>query len=460
VGFLDTIKKFFTRQPVAQQSAQTPRINLGQFLNQHLGPTVRNVTQGVSNKLAQVPKIHLQGIEQLTGRNDLTVGKLGQQAATNLHLNQPAPKNRQEARAQILDPENMGLKLAGAVAGGAKAEPNIKVPKIKVPDLAAPLSSKARANMAADPDAPPLPTVAKGLPKYQMKPEGKLAKAVLPTVDIIKRQGVTGAKLGKLVDQAANTHELYQAEVTGKIPTVLKGLSRKERANFGDVVEGKAKPVSPKQALAVKEWQKVAPTIRARGLKAGLDIGDQSGASGKGYFPHMIDFEKLGKPNRFNQAVNHLVDTKQAKTPEEAVQLLNYARDVARNRPNGNLEAARLVDLPDYDKSSSALSHYIAGATKRIAHVETFGPSDEHAIKLLTKIAKEGGDSTAAKNAFDIAVGAKKYDSNLISPQTSGKIRSFNTLTKLGTAAISNATQSVNTATVAGYRRTGPNVFH
>lgn len=312
-------------------------------------------------------------------------------------------------------------------------------------------SSKARANMAADPDVPAtkIPKKVAGLPKYQMKPEGKLAKAFLPTVDILKRQGVTGAKLGKLVDQATENHELYQAELTSKIPGVLKGLSRKERANFGDVVEGKTKAVSEKQAAAVKEWRALAPTIRDRGVKAGLDIGDK----GPNYFPHIVDFSKLGKANHFNRAVNHLVETKQAKTPEEAIQLLNHAQDVARSRPNGNLEAARLVDLPDYDRSSSALSHYISGASKRIAHVETFGDKDKIATKLLAKIAKEGGDSEAARNAFNIAVGAKRYDSNLISPKTSGRIRSFNTLTKLGTAAISNATQSVNTATVAGYHR-------
>lgn len=339
--------------------------------------------------------------------------------------------------------------LDSLAARKAARKLSTKVPTLKPVRAAAKtaktagLSEDALMAHAEDPNLPP--NMAK-LPEYNLNKESWWRKAVMPTVDIIKRQGKAGQKLGALADEQVSAHKVYQADLARQAPTIFK-LGREERANFGDVVEGKAKAVSQNQKQAVKEWKVLSPQIRDRGMAAGLEIGDR----GPKYFPHMIDFDKLSKRNNFNVAVNHLVKTGQAKTPEEAVALLRQAQDIARTRPQGNLEASRLVDLPFYDKSTNAIGRYIHGASSRITQVEHFGFKDAKALRLITRIAREGGDDAAAREAFDVLAGAKKYNPTAV--KVSNGLRKFNTLTKLGTAGISNAGQSVNTGTVAGYHR-------
>lgn len=55
-----------------------PVPNLQQFLAQHLGgvgPAIHNVTGPVAQAITHIPDIHLQGLEQLTGNHNITVGK-------------------------------------------------------------------------------------------------------------------------------------------------------------------------------------------------------------------------------------------------------------------------------------------------------------------------------------------------------------------------------------------------
>jgi hypothetical protein len=180
-----------------------------------------------------------------------------------------------------------------------------------------------------------------------------------------------------------------------------------------------------------------------------LDVGDL----GPNYYPHFIDYDHVFKDkNTYNQAINHLVETGQAKSSEDAIKLLGYARDTSRNREFGNLEASRVVDLPFYDKTPNSLVNYLNSSTKRIANTETHGVGDEKALGMIAKIGQEGGDTEAAKNAFDIAVGARRY--NPTSEKLSGGIRKYVTTTRLGLGALTNISQSVNTGIVTGHLRT------
>lgn len=273
-------------------------------------------------------------------------------------------------------------------------------------------------------------------------------KVFRSTRSIIERQGAAGQELAGKVRSARDVEELYQADVLRRLPSVLK-LKGNGFKNFVDATQGLAEPVNNKVAQAVKEWQAVAPEFVQRSKSAGLDVGNL----GPNYYPHFVDIEKVFKDqNSYNKAVNHIVSTGQAKTPEEAVKLLTYARDVSRNRKFGNLEMQRIVDLPEYDKTPDSLRRYVQGSTRRIAQAETFGPADEKSLKLITKAGQQGYDTEAMKNAYDVAVGARRY--NPATQKASQNIRKYLSTTRLGLGAISNATQNVNTGIVTGHLRT------
>lgn len=297
--------------------------------------------------------------------------------------------------------------------------------------------------------APPLPVIkTKRVPLRD--------KAFRSTRSIIERQGESGKQLAGMLRDSRDTQELYLGQLEKQLPTVTKlarkgrnALVNKDFENFVEATQGLAKPKNPMIMQAVKEWQGTHPGIRDRAVAAGLEVGDL----GPEYYPHFIDYDRVFKDkNTYNQAINHLVESGQAPSQEEAIKLLNYAKDTSRNRQFGNLEASRLVDLPFYDKTPNSLISYLGGSAKRIANTETFGAKDEKALRLITKAGQQGYDTEATKNAYDVAVGAKQY--NPTTDKILKNVRRYNTTTRLGLGALTNISQNVNTGIVTGHLRT------
>lgn len=300
------------------------------------------------------------------------------------------------------------------------------------------------------------------LPELSTKKVSNLDKIFRSTRSIIERSGEKGKVLAGELQKARDTKELFLADLEKTMPTVFEiaypkvrkhGLkdqwTNKTYENFVDATQGIAPPKNARIAQAVKEWQAVHPSIRDRAVAAGLDVGDL----GANYYPHLIDYDRVFKDkNTYNEAINHLVNSGQAENPEAAIKLLGYARDVSRNRQFGSLESARLVDLPFYDKTPESLRSYLSGSTERIANAEHFGARDEKALKLIKEAGLEGFDVESMKNAYDVAVGAKKY--NQTTSNASRNIRRYVTTTRLGLGALTNVSQSVNTGVVTGHLRT------
>jgi hypothetical protein len=286
------------------------------------------------------------------------------------------------------------------------------------------------------------------LPEFNTKRVGNLDRVFRSTRSVIERQGAHGKQLAGMLQGARDTEEIYQAQIAKQIPTV-RSLKGKAFENFVEATQGLAKPINTKVVQAIKEWQAVHPSIRNRAVAAGLDVGDL----GPNYYPHFIDYEKVFKDkNTYNEAINHLVQTGQAASQEDAIKLLGFARETSRNRSFGNLEASRQIDLPFYDKTPNSLNSYIGGSTKRIANTETFGKGDENALKLIAQAGQQGYDTEAMKNAFDVAVGAKKYGA--AATKVSNTLRGYQSTTRLGLGALTNVTQNVNTGIVTGHLRT------
>lgn len=296
----------------------------------------------------------------------------------------------------------------------------------------------------------------KPLQVYGTNKVSNLDKVFRSTRSIIERQGESGKQLGAMLQKTRDNREIYLANIEKQMPSVSKiarkgknALVNKDFENFVEATQGLAEPKNPLVAKAVQEWQATHPQIRDRAVAAGLDVGDL----GPTYYPHFVDYDRIFKDkNTYNEAINHLTQTGQAKSPEDAIKLLGYARDVSRNRQFGNLESSRLIDLPFYDKTPNSFISYLNGSVDRITKTEMFGAKDENALKLIAKAAQEGADTEAMKNAFDIAVGAKQY--NPTTSAVSTGIRKYITTTRLGLGALTNVSQNVNTGIVTGHMRT------
>lgn len=280
---------------------------------------------------------------------------------------------------------------------------------------------------------------------------GVVDKALRSAQGLIKKQGEGGKKLADLLQKQDDTHEMQLAHWINQMKTFQK-LKGKDVERFWDIAEGKGKTLtgSKKVMKAVEEWRAVRPQVLEAAKKAGLDVKDL----GETYLPHS-HAEYLSKKKNFNAAVEHLVKTGQVKNEAEAIRALRSYRDETHNRRFGNLEESRRYNLPGYDKSKTALLDYMENASRRITQVEAFGKNDEKAFKLLADIKAEGKDAEAAHNAFNVSVGAKKY--NQVAANVSGKVRGAMAVTKLGRAAISNATQVGNAGVVTGNIRTAKN---
>lgn len=297
---------------------------------------------------------------------------------------------------------------------------------------------------------------ANSLPEYNTKNVSALDKAFRSTRSIIERQGEPGKKLASMLQAARDSQELYLGQLQKAMPTVTElarkgrnALVNKDFENFVDATQGLAAPKNAKIAQAVAEWQATHPSIRQRAVDAGLSVGDL----GPNYYPHFIDYDAVFKDkNMYNAALNHLVESGQAPNVDEAIRLLNRARDVSRERSFGNLEASRLVDLPFYDKTPNSLISYLNGSAKRTIQTETFGKADEQALKLIAEAGQKGFDTEAMANAYNVAIGAKKYGET--ADKISSGIRKYITTTRLGLGALTNVSQNVNTGVVTGHFRT------
>lgn len=287
----------------------------------------------------------------------------------------------------------------------------------------------------------------KGTPQLPTK-ESAFAKAIVSNSGIISRQGEGGKQLAEGLSKVRDVKELTSANITRAIPTVLK-LDNKKFEEFIDTVEGKTDSLDPAIQQAVQEWRTIAPKIRESAVKSGIDVGDL----GPNYFPHRHDYDKIfGDQDTYARTINHMIDTGQAKNEADALKQLRFASENQKVNSFGNLEKSRALNLPDYEKNKDALLSYIEGASRRIGEASVFGAKNEKAYDLLGKISAEGHDVESAQKAFEQSIGLTKYSET--NKKFSGGLRHLQSLTKLGLGAVTNSTQSINTAILAGYGKT------
>lgn len=281
------------------------------------------------------------------------------------------------------------------------------------------------------------------------KEPGRLKRAVISVKGQFSNMGAAGKEISKRLDDSEAIAETSVGRWTLESPSVFK-LGKRDFNKFVDSLEtlrnGGQIKAAPKIQKAIDEWTALAPKIRQEALDAGLDVGDL----GPHYFPK--SYPQLKGQKNLQKAAEHLVATGQSENLGEAIQALRIMQKAAKTRPYGHLEMERVLDLPDYDKSKKALAEYLGFSGQRLGNAKNFGADGSVANELLDQLGKEGFDLERATKNYRIAVGQETYGD--VRTGVSKFARQFNAFRSLRNAAISNAGQTTNTATVSGVLNT------
>jgi hypothetical protein len=313
----------------------------------------------------------------------------------------------------------------------------------------------SKVKLKVKPTTPP-PKSARGsvtIPKSQVKLTANPLPSKVTAADKVFRS-TTGVldkidpRLGAMVRQRREMGESAAALVKSGLKTT-NSLSKQEGTNLARVLKGTEKPLNDKVAQAATESRKALDGIYHRAKAAGIQVPGYR----KNYFPQ-IHNPKTFQPGTkyYSDAVDHLVNSKQAKTPAEAINLLKMQRESKVLSPYGNLSKRRTVDLPGYAENVNALHRYIDRSYGSIAHAKVMGVDDAKLNRVLANVRKNGGDYNAAIKSYKQASGLTRgSDAGENASRIATNIQGS---TKLGLSSIGNLTQSSNTAIAGGVGRT------
>lgn len=280
----------------------------------------------------------------------------------------------------------------------------------------------------------------------------------------------SGRKIARGLDYIYNRSQVLEGGAVKNINKILAGVSDDIFSEALDFREGLISDASSKAKILANQLDSIFTPFADLAAKAKLEIRRPGKPAipfqpRQGYVPHIIDIEKFKKNQ--GMVVAHLVDTGQMKIDdaEKLVEQIAEGRSVGsilkeimpEDSPHlfSSLEFGRMLDLPRevLKRDKSLLAEYVSGASKRIAQAEAFGAYNQKLTPLFNKL---GGEADLAETIKKVTLRELGIDKNdFKTEQMVAKFRMFNSLTKLGTAAISNLTQSVNTATSFGI---GPTV--
>lgn len=274
---------------------------------------------------------------------------------------------------------------------------------------------------------------------------------------ILKESGPAGEEMATLMKTQLKEEDLLAGYYNVTIKEALEGFTKDERLTLTAALEGQI-PVRELDARYTKAYAKLRSLLdeiayRAEGTGVQVRVG-QGGPlvpfkRRENYFPRQYDIDGLTKGKRRDKALQHLVDTGQARNLAEAEKALDDFIMKNAERRSGNLENARLLDLPDYERDPLiSLPLYTRSVAKRFTELDHYGPKDQVIADLIARITAQGGDYKEAQRIFDLTVEGSPKNA-LVSA-----ITQFNTATKLSLSFITNMTQIVNTMSKAGVKAT------
>jgi hypothetical protein len=397
--------------PPAEESSFTPNLTKGE---QGMGQRLRDIT----------------GKTSLGSGEQWPQGKLGLTTAMNHNTGKPAmtPGERLKVDRETIDP---WWKIT-------KTKPPEEQLAVEV--LEKPSDGLSIMESAGGVEPPSAGTTSGRDPIYVQKRIGarKLWDRITTT---IAAQGEHGKQIASLMEQTRDMGEQMAGGWVYQLKPLWK-LSEKEFVNLVDVAEGVAAPISTKVSQAAQLFRTIDDAIQAE-----FQSVDEAATYLQNHFPHIFDSKIFKDVNQMAKAAKGLVDSGKAVDLDEAHEMLRHMGRPIRNRVQGNLEKHRMLDLPNYEKTPEALKLYIEQAAHRIAGLRVLGKNDANVMRLIKQMNTTGKDGEGVLQLFNTAV-TPQYDE--MAQTISGALRGFNTFTKMGLGAVSNLTQTANTATVVG----------
>lgn len=321
-----------------------------------------------------------------------------------------------------------------------------------------------------------------GLPNFKADISNSPKKGVLakvrPLVDnfvltgrkILNDMGDYGKEANAMLDNFHSKSGIVAGNAVADLEKATRGLSESSVENIYRFLDGQDVKLNQVELNAAKVARSNLDKFSSMASNADIKInrnGEVVDFVGReNYLPHITDVDKL-KAHR-DETIKYLVSTAQIPDVNQASMFVDevisggsvseaYHKYFPNALPRtyGNLEMSRVLDMPEnvlrYDKK--LLADYFEAAARRISKAETFGPKNEKVTALLTRIGLAGGDTKTAEEIMLRDLGDWRGDKSSLKA-ASGLVRQVEATTKLGLSVISNAAQSVNTASVLGLRRT------
>lgn len=279
-----------------------------------------------------------------------------------------------------------------------------------------------------------------------------------------------GEQMVKSMDEAFALGQKVMGNATKRFKLIANDLTDEQFEQVLDVREGLIKPANAKIARAAKELGVILDDFGRSAKEIGLEVRNPftnktvDFAPIGNYIPHRVNLEKLAASK--DEVIEHFVKTGQIPDVEKATTFVNgildekpfvsLAREIMPEaswpKRYGSLEYARLFEWPRevLQRDKRLIGDYINRASMRLGQAQIFGPENELVASFFRGVrGKEFGKEAVGLVKRELGI-APTTMTELVEKRLASKLRVFETTTKLGTAAISNAFQSVNTATSYG----------
>jgi hypothetical protein len=267
---------------------------------------------------------------------------------------------------------------------------------------------------------------------------------------ILNKQGKAGQELAGRISAQRKTQDLLRGHYESRINEAYKGLSRREKYQVAQLLDGQQVSATERAVNTAQKMRDMLNEAAKGAQERRLEIRVPGGNSvpfspRENYYPRRYNFSELEKGAQREKALEHMVKSGQARSRAEAQRMLDEFIMANRERRAGNLENARMYDLPGYEMDSKkALTDYFGSVARRFSEVDYYGRKDDIAANLVRKIELAGGDPREAQRIFDYSIG------NIPRNKAVSAVMQYNMATKLDMAFIANATQVINTAAKAG----------
>lgn len=291
---------------------------------------------------------------------------------------------------------------------------------------------------------------------------------MLPEETALRRQGPTGVEIADNALAAEEDAQVMAGKAKEKIlPSIMK-LPAADKEKIADYIEprfgnkppeltGEAKDVADKTKSYLKAWGRF---LEKQNFEVMTKDGPRPFYARKDFFPRSPDLAKLKTTEGYNSEIQHLLETNQAKTQEEAKTVVDtiLERRSAILQPGdfnsftgvkklGTIERPRVYNLLNVDQDPvKNLSNYFDGVSRRINQIRYFGQRGEKLNEQLSQVSKEGGDAEFANEIMNRYLG--KQNKAFSGGYVTRELKAAEAITKLGLSPIANVQQGIVNSTV------------